>query len=517
MQINVVKKCIIGAILLCLLALTGLFLGSCGAFTGPDTDEIEIDLFTFSACESCHEESKFYTIVTDVLTDQDITSAKCQAYNAFKEYGREQLEEVNRAYGLTLSRSDLPVAVVDGIVFRGEYGVIAEAVARYCVSGEYETDESGTDVSDAAAVGQDSVRALADEIRSSADGQQVYLLFVTAACESCEEAEVLLDAALTERSDVRILQYSIVEEDHAALLQKLLHLYEVPDREQQVPILFAPSVYLSGIAQIRDGMDALSSGQAGAEAWTQRLAEMEAAEAHADVSLWKILGTGFLNGLNPCGISMLLMVLSVILVSERSVWRGSLTFLAGKFMTYLGLGLGIGSLLTVLESDTFRRARWGLNVLLAIVALGLAVFYLMDVIHLCRLEYGKERMMLPKKLRGWDHRAIQKLSGVSKRMWYPMLLALGIAISAGEFLCTGQVYLASLLYMARGDGGMGRIGILPLVLYLAAMCLPLLILTVLVTGGKSVMRASHLSRRMLPVIKLAYSVFFLVMFFILLF
>ena len=45
----------------------------------------------------------------------------------------------------------------------------------------------------------------------------------------------------------------------------------------------------------------------------------------------------------------------------------------------------------------------------------------------------------------------------------------------------------------------------------------MVLLTVLVSRGKSVMSASHLSLKILPVIKLVYSIFFFVLFFTLLF
>ena len=107
---------------------------------------------------------------------------------------------------------------------------------------------------------------------------------------------------------------------------------------------------------------------------------------------------------------------------------------------------------------------------------------------------------------------INRLTRIPGQFWYPALFLLGIVISAGEFLCTGQVYLASLLYMVEQNAGFNPELAGNLVIYLIAMCVPMLLLTVLVSRGKSVMSASHL-----PVIKLVYSIFFFVLFFTLLF
>ena len=112
---------------------------------------------------------------------------------------------------------------------------------------------------------------------------------------------------------------------------------------------------------------------------------------------------------------------------------------------------------------------------------------------------------------------IKKLSVVQGRFWYPMLFLLGIVISAGEFLCTGQVYLAALLYMAGQNGAFNGEIVGNLLIYLSAMCVPMILLAVLVSRGKSVMSASHISLKILPVAKLAYSIFFFVLFVSLLF
>ena len=91
---------------------------------------------------------------------------------------------------------------------------------------------------------------------------------------------------------------------------------------------------------------------------------------------------------------------------------------------------------------------------------------------------------------------------------FPVLFLLGIVISAGEFLCTGQVYLATLLYMAGRSGSFDRGLVGNLMIYLTAMCVPMVLLTVFEDNGKTIISASHISLKLLPVIKLTYSIFF---------
>lgn len=48
-----------------------------------------------------------------------------------------------------------------------------------------------------------------------------------------------------------------------------------------------------------------------------------------------------LAGLNPCSVSMLLMLLSLIFMEKASVWKNGLLYLAGKYATYLAVGIVI--------------------------------------------------------------------------------------------------------------------------------------------------------------------------------
>jgi hypothetical protein len=342
------------------------------------------------------------------------------------------------------------------------------------------------------------------------------LLFVTGSCDSCNRAEEHLKSVLAD-GQCSLKIYNIMEDDNAVVLRKLMKMYEVPDSLQQVPLLFTKNGYLSGAEAI--GKDAVSNleNPDAAGAWDEVATGLAKDSEDTSISKVKLAVTGFVNGLNPCGISMLLMVLSVLLMSGKSFFRGSFTYLAGKFLTYLLLGFTLGSLFSVIEGTVFKTVHEAINIVFAVLSLGFGLFYLMDFIHILKKDYGKERLRLPEGFRRWNRNMITKLSGVQGRFWYPMLFLLGIVISAGEFLCTGQVYLATLLYMAGQSGAFNGEIVGNLVIYLSAMCVPMILLTVLVSRGKSVMSASHISLKILPVAKLAYSIFFFVLFVSLLF
>ncbi len=479
-----------------------------------------MELFVFAPCESCNEEEKFSEEVRLKLDEAGIDEYDCNVYNAYKESGATRLEKIAKEYGLNISISDLPVAIAGEEVFEGTYAQIGEKLGNYLSNGETgdvtkRISGAGT-VSDVGKSKTITDSAVHRDICNIAKDDTTIILFVTGSCESCNRAEEYLNSTL-KAGQYNLLIYNIMEDDNAMALKKLMKIYEVPDSLQQVPLLFTKSVYLSGADDIlKNVTDCVESPEA-AGSWDKVAEKLLTEKEDVGISKIKLALAGFINGLNPCGISMLLMVLSVLLMSGRNFFRGSFTYLAGKFLTYLFLGFTIGSLLNVIEGRVFKTVYGTINIVFAILSLCFGLFYLMDFIHVLRKDYGRERLRLPERFRRWNHNMIKKFSGVKGNLWYPLLFLLGIVISAGEFLCTGQVYLATLLYMAGENGGYNARIVGNLVIYLTAMCVPMILLTVIVAKGKNVMSASRISLKLLPVAKLAYCIFFFVLFVSLLF
>ncbi len=504
-------------------------------------ETIPVELFILAPCESCHEDDKFLQEVLSQLDKSGFENPDCTVYNVYKDSGAAHFNKIIETHQLELTLANLPAAVVNGTVYRGTYQEIGEAVAQYLETGVSDGQPDSVSGFDKTAANPESnaldfgtdteadsdedttqmPETLADsafyhELQTVEESDTTLVLFVTGSCESCQTAEAYLQNDLSnEKFDLLI--YNILEDENALVLRRLFALYGVPESGQQVPLLFSRKGYLSGAKAIVDGTEGMLADGDTAGSWEEIITSLSQEKENAKISKLQLLVTGFINGLNPCGISMLLMILSILLMSGRNFYGGSLVFLTGKFLTYLFLGFTIGTLLGVIEGTVFQTLQKGMKVAFSVLALFFGIFYLMDFIHVLRKEYGREKLRLPERFRKWNHTMIKKLTEIPERFWYPVLFLLGIVISAGEFLCTGQVYLASLLYMVKQNQGFDMQLAGNLVLYLTAMCVPMVLVVVLVSRGKSVMSASNLSLKMLPVVKLAYSIFFFILFLSLLF
>lgn len=475
-----------------------------------------VELFVLAPCESCHEEDKFEQAVLSQLTKAGFENPDCYVYNVYKDSGTTHFEKTVRKYRLELTLADLPAAIVGGAVYQGTYQEIGEAVARHL-----ETGVPNGGITNDGPDPETNTESLANsvfyhEISNALKNDTVLVLFVTGACESCQTAEEYLQDSLFDEK-FNLLIYNILDDENSLVLRRLMELYDVPESGQQVPLLFSPEAYLSGAEAIVNGTGEMLEAGKAAGSWGEILSRLSQEREITKLSKIQLTVTGFLNGLNPCGISMLLMILSILLMSGRNFYGGSLIFLTGKFLTYLFLGFTIGTLFSVIEGTAFQTLQKGMKAVFSILAFCFGFFYLMDFIHVVKKEYGREKLRLPERFRKWNHNMIRKLVEIPECFWYPVLFLLGIVISAGEFLCTGQVYLASLLYMVNQNEGFDMQLAGNLTLYLTAMCVPMVLVVLLVSKGKSVMSASHLSLKILPAVKLAYSVFFFALFLSLLF
>jgi cytochrome c biogenesis protein CcdA len=93
-------------------------------------------------------------------------------------------------------------------------------------------------------------------------------------------------------------------------------------------------------------------------------------------------------------------------------------------------------------------------------------------------------------------------------MFLAACLLLGLIVSIGDFLCTGQIYLATILYVMQSSNGLDVRAVLTFLGYGVAFVTPLLVLTFLVHRGREVFDVSEWVRRHMPAIKLVNACFF---------
>lgn len=442
--------------------------------------------FFNNPCASCHEEDEIYEIFHETFPENERASlsVEIQTVNVFEPSERTRMEELLQAAGLDEKDIDLPALLAGNRVLSG-YDSIRSGIRELLSDPDWtsptaekmanggqgaSTDEAITGDTGSAAdrsgterdIGLQTSRhqelsAFRDRLDGIAESApDAAILFVTEACGDCEKAERLLDGAGIAYSAVSVADPSVYA-GYTALMQQL----EIPEKSWKVPALYIPSGVTFGAEGIRKNLQNRSITAAAADGAAASLASALAdAKAAADgaaltgesgtLPTWyQLLGEGILVGCNPCSLSMLLMLLSVLASAGQSAGRTGVMYLIGKAAAYLGIGVVVFRAYTAVFSGVLGTMRTVLHWILAGLFLILAFFYFADAFHAARMDFGKIRMQLPAGLRRAEHRAIQKIGTVSGALLLPAALILGVLISVGEFFCAGQLYAASIISMAE--------------------------------------------------------------------
>jgi len=143
-----------------------------------------------------------------------------------------------------------------------------------------------------------------------------------------------------------------------------------------------------------------------------------------------ILGTGLLDGLNPCAFAVLLFFIAFLFTVHRlraEVLKVGLVYISMIYLTYLAIGLGILQAIVISDTAHFmaKAGSW--------LLIGLGLINVKDYFW-----YGKGFSLSPA---AWFH---QKSTHWLQKATLPATVVGGILVGLCTFPCSGGVYVAVL-------------------------------------------------------------------------
>jgi cytochrome c biogenesis protein CcdA len=258
------------------------------------------------------------------------------------------------------------------------------------------------------------------------------------------------------------------------------------------------------------GADAIAAGLSAAveNAWAEGLTEAPepplAAAPASDAArirnlarrftLPGVLLAGLADSVNPCAISTLVFLMSVLAMASnpaRSLIRVGAAYCAGAFLTYFLIGLGLLQALKALEWFPAVR-RYADAVLVAVLAL-LAVMSAVDAWRYRRSGDARDVILrlpdgLKRRMHGLMRTALGPRAGIATGLFA------GAAVTVLESVCTGQAYLPALAFIVRSGADRWR-GLAYLAAYNVMFIVPLVVVLVLTVQGMRWSRLADWSRR----------------------
>jgi hypothetical protein len=480
----------------------------------PRSVRLSVHFAYNNSCELCNEEGEFIVFFNEVTGDfPDRPESFFTGYNVFRAGAEQQFYDACARLGIDGRNLPLPVLIIGDGYLVGDDAIregtrdlfFRQAEAAITDPVPIGTTAAGT------GNGAAAVRPAYPEVNSEAS---TLVFFGTIACESCEKTRDYLGRlpaevtfGLNGASPLDIHYFNVTEPGALAAARQFFEAYAVPEEDQIVPVIFYRDGYLSGYANIQSGLPGvLYTGKAVGFSYPGSGGEIAGLTW---LELPAVFLAGLLGGVNPCSISMLLLLLSLLAAKNAGILKLGLSYVASKLITYLALGLALFTLIKTLDSAAFRTAQAAVRWVIIVLSLGLCVFNIIDLVNARRENYGAIKVQLPRALRRFNNSFIKKVvEGGDPRFLMAAIFLLGVVVSAGEFLCTGQIYLATILYLLRTSTGSFLLTLGAFLCYTVAAALPPALLVILCYKGKKAMALSDLVRRKMPLIKLANALLF---------
>ncbi len=238
--------------------------------------------------------------------------------------------------------------------------------------------------------------------------------------------------------------------------------------------------------------------------------------------LWGIgtvIVAGLIDGINPCAFTVLVFFISFLTFvgyKKRQILILGSFFILAVFMTYLLLGFGLFEFFRSLEVfSSLARMVYYITAILAII-LGILSFY--DYLIFKKTQ-DPERvsLKLPEFIKKRIHSAIRERTdrrtdpNLSKGSFFRLAsaaLSSGFIVSVLESVCTGQMYLPTIIYILGVEHLKWR-ALLFLILYNLMFVFPLVIIFVFTLWGMTSQSFASLAKNHLAKVKIATSAVFL--------
>lgn len=208
---------------------------------------------------------------------------------------------------------------------------------------------------------------------------------------------------------------------------------------------------------------------------------------------------GLIDGINPCAISMLLILLSLLLntAKHKQILLVGIIFSTTTFIVYFLIGIGmLKSLIYFSALDSIAKF---LYLIIGVFCLYMAFISIQDYKYVKKDKLEKVKTQLNKKYRHKAMSCIRKYFDSNKV--YVSTFAVAVIVSLIDFLCTGGIYLPSITYMLSNKPGNLTLAFY-LLTYNFMFILPILATTVLVSYSKNILDASEILTKNLGKIKI---------------
>lgn len=341
--------------------------------------------------------------------------------------------------------------------------------------------------------------------------------FFQPGCPECDMVNSFIKPQLKEKFNGKyeIKEYDINKPENIPKLVVYQEKFKIPDNKADEPVsmVVGKQIFLNGYPEIEKKIlksvgDLKASKTAPAVESTEDEKDSESLieDRFSNFTLPAVISAGFIDGINPCVFAALVFFISLLSVSKiqgRKLLIAGGIYCLACFISYLALGFGLFRFLKLFSG--YKNIQMGINYTMAAILLVMALLSFKDAWKFLRTGHASDiNLQLPDKLKEVVHNVMKK--GLSYKHLVPGAFVIGVVVTAIESVCTGQVYVPTLVFLSRK----GNIeALFYLVLYNLAFIVPLLIIFAMAYKGVSTPKLIDWSKKNVAPAKIIMGCFFI--------
>lgn len=347
------------------------------------------------------------------------------------------------------------------------------------------------------------------------NGKVKILFFYTRTCPECRFIKNKFLPKISEKYQNR-LEMKIFEITSLENFKLLINLEKSFGRKinKTPPLMIAGDDVLEGETAIRDKLEQTINKylKTGGTKWPiyalkfNQDGNLPIIEKFRGLTPLVIIGSGLLDGLNPCAFATLIFFISYLTMLGRKgkeLLLPGMNFAIGAFLAYFLVGYGLLELLNRLS--TFRVLGHCIPYIMAGILGLFSILSFYDCILVKQGKPNKIKLQLNEHFKRKIHATIRKRARSS--FFLITGFVLGFIVAFYEFPCTGQIYLP-IIVVLKGISALKFTAILYLALYNLMFILPLIFVFGFVYWGTTSNQIAQMMQKHLGKIKLLSALLF---------
>lgn len=329
------------------------------------------------------------------------------------------------------------------------------------------------------------------------------IFYASDSCYNCKEVKIML----SKYDNINVILKTIESEENYKELQKVATYF---NKDAMVPSILIGDKFLVG-ADIIDSFDDTLNKKLGDKYELLDVSTIEVniakinEENYNNISFFVIMLSGLIDGINPCALSMLILLIGIVTKTDKkNVIYVGVSYASGTFLVYFFIGLNIFKVMEIAS-----KISWLIIVMyISIICTSLFIIYLntKDFINIKKGKVENIKNQLSNNQKSKIYKYINKLTDSKHIVFYGFVL--GIILTLLEFTCTGQVYIPTLSYMI--NSGEGVLPYIYLFAYNIMFIMPLIIVCIVTYITKETNKVMNLLYDKLGYIKLITNLIYVI-------